>query len=231
MSRRDAVEDQPSGDLARRFFVTLLVLAVLAYLAALLVGRTDGFRHMVEQRLGERWSLPVRVEQVRLLPDGSLRLRGLTGGAVDGPGMTIEEARVSVSLPAALVPGRSPVRRVGVREGSWIFRRDDGGDWQPAAFAGDAAALAARLGLDPPGPLPAVRFTEAGHVLQLAAVDARWEDVDAVPLVAIQGLSLDTARSRLLDREFRYERITAGPRSVEQLWIDDQPVPLPASGL
>lgn len=220
-----------------RFLLTALVLAIILYVAAFFIVRTDGFRYLVEERLREAWDWPVRLERVWLSPDLSLVLVGIESEGFEereGPGMAIEELRLGWSLSRLLHPRKSAIDSVEMRGGIFSFQQDAARSWRPAYFFPESAKLAEWLSLRHPGidGSEGYRFVGGQVDLLITAGAFYWWNADSTLVVSVQGLTFEGARTELLGEQFRYTRMSAtdifsvdrSSREVTRqlLWLDDR---------
>jgi hypothetical protein len=218
----------------KHFIVTVLVIALILYIAAFFAVRTDGFRYMVEERLRENWAWPVTLERVWLNPDLSLVLVGIDSEGFEdreGAGIVIREARVSWSLARLLHPRRNALRAVEVYDGLFAFQADSAGAWQPIALHADAALLAEWCGItvDQP-PEDTRRYLHNEVEVRVMRTDLYAWNRNNELVWSVQGLTFESDQATLLDRTFRLQRIAAssvydGARTLgdvfrEFLWMD-----------
>lgn len=144
MKRRRHQEDEPEDEVVYKYrrglgarigglVLTVAIVTLILYGAALAVSRTDGFRSMVAEKVSDWSGLPVDIESASLTPGLDLVLNGLrTAEGEDGAELKISRARVEWSLVSFLTWGKSAVRAVDLQAGSIQFRPDHQGRWQPA---------------------------------------------------------------------------------------------------
>lgn len=241
-AKRKSSESQASGSsgtwgCAVQSVITLLVLLIIGYVLVLLAARTEGFKYTVEDRLSERWGLPVTVSRIWVKPDGVLVMEGVEGlvAALEGaPGIAVNEIQVRWSLWGWVWPGVPAVREVGIRDGQVTFQQDEEGVWQPGHFALDAERIwdwvRAPDGTDAPEP----QWSRPVHV---DGLDLRWLDAAGQPLRVAESVDLQRERAVLRSRLFVCQDLSAD-RVFEQgreqpavervfLWIDGEPVKWP----
>lgn len=207
------------GTALRRFVITLLVLALMIYVAGFFLVRTEGFRYMVQERLTEAFGLSVTVGHTAWLPDGTLVLEDVVTAGFDGgaggmvTGWQCDRVRLQWHIWDALMPGRGVLRRIEVLGGRVQFGADasdagfDGGS--RFAFAGDVALLAEWLGR--PLPLTATpRLLDGETAVVLEDLDLYWVDaVQPVVRASLEGVAFQRVSRSLLDLELTYRRVSA----------------------
>lgn len=225
-----------------RFLLTLLALALIFYVAAFFMVRTEGFRYMVEERLRDAWDLPVAVERVWLHPNLSLVVAGIETEGFEGrngAGLAIDEIRLDWSVSRFLHPRRDALRRVHMRGGLFSFQQDPAGKWHPAFFHGDAVALAKWFEIQLPLETPVgTRFVREQIELVIADGALYWWNAENELVASIQGMTFESGQAVILGAVFRYTRMSAdevfsfgrSSRRVTRdlLWMGDRVVPLDA---
>ncbi len=165
--------------------ISLILLLAVGWLAA----RTDGFRGLLESRLGQRLGVDIRLGAARLVWPYDLLLENIST-ANGGPGMW----RIK-RLRAGLRWDGSP--RVLVEGAEASFRRV-GDSWSPAPLAGLG-------GLQDLSEVHAL-FADELRRWHLDVKDSAiwWAPEDGAPLSLVEGLTFRTTRIRALSRPMRY---------------------------
>ena len=118
-----------SGGGFRRFLITVLVIAFIAWATLFISARTDGGHRFVVNQLKERLGVDIRVEQVRFAFPFTLVLDGVKSEHFEhrNEGLQVRQARLSL--------GVSPWWRLSLKEPelNLTYRRSEG--WAPNAFA------------------------------------------------------------------------------------------------
>ncbi len=205
----------------RRLLFTLLALALIFYVAAFFVVRTDGFRYVIEERLRDAWDWPVDVERVWLNPDLSITVAGIESADFDartGAGLVIEEIRMDWSLRRLLHPRQNALHRIWLEGGLFSFQPDADGTWQPAAFHPEAAVMMDWLGVAPPGGMPPdIRHPAGETVWTDVRADLFWWNAEEELVASLQGARLLSERTGLVGDEIRYTRVSADTLFSEQV--------------
>jgi hypothetical protein len=199
---RDDPGIDPAASLTRavgRLVSTFILLGLVAYVAAVVIARTDGFRSLIVEDLERRLGGSVRIGETRMTPRGVLCLQrvelcGNPARKRDGaPGAFIRAEKIEI--PPAAWWGRGHVNVRGL-EAHW---RQGADRWEPAAFAGEAEALLAMADGEIPtlneraGWAPLFRAGSAGTGLDLEADDLQWTDFSGSLRRRMGGVSLRTA--------------------------------------
>lgn len=144
--------------LAGRFVKTLLIVAAILYVAALVLSRTEGFRTLVEDRLSRAARMKVKIESCHATLGLSVVMRGIRSeetGAVVRAQAVCRRAVVDWALPG---PGRRGAQAEVTAEGLEVDLAWVDGQWHPAALAGPAARVAEWLKI----PLPQAQKAGGG---------------------------------------------------------------------
>jgi hypothetical protein len=228
----------------------LVAVAILLYLAALAMVRTDGFRGLVQDRLGDVLGLPVRIGGVSSDPAMNLALRDFT--VLAGAGETdvvVRVHRLAMDLDWRAVLGRGRPRAVrSDLEGGQGTVIALGGRWEPARLAGLAEWLVRDLdfGIEPargrredPAPPPAAAAAtpaapaEAAEPLAfeqcpvtLRGIDLVWMAGRTQELARVDGLDLSITPLEASGRRFMHYRValraarTLGGMDVRDLSLE-----------
>lgn len=244
--RQVKMEEGPASDrrgAVRRLLITLLVLAVILYVAAFFVVRTDGFRYVVEERLSDAWDWPVGVDRVWLNPDLSVVVAGIESEGFErheGPGIALDEVRLAWSVTRLLHPRRSALCRAQVRGATVSLQQDAAGVWRPSVFFPDSVVLREWFGIRTGEAPPVGGARYVGGALEISITDGRlfWWNAANELVASLQGLTIERGRADILGEAFRYTRVSAedvfGPGREERhvtrklLWVDGHEIDLDA---
>jgi hypothetical protein len=116
-----------------RFWVTLLILAVILYVAVLVMGRTAGFRDIVRERLEKRLGLPLTVQGSTFSLGLDLSLVGVSERGMTNrlPALVVDRATLHWRWPDVLRGRNWPLRALTVQGAALRFRRTPEGGWSP----------------------------------------------------------------------------------------------------
>ena len=170
--------------------VTLVVLAVMLYGAALAISRTGGFRAYVQADLSEAVGFEVALRDARLTPGLALVVEGVAAGRFDAPGTPCLQADRVLLGWSPFASGGSRLRSIAVETGRLAFARTADGSWTPRPLAGAAEALLRGAGIDPDAARPSAPPRSSIRVT-LRGVDVVWWKADRSTLASLSGLSLD----------------------------------------
>lgn len=200
-----------------------LLLSLIAYVAALVAARTDGFRSFVEKRVERVVGMPMVVERVRAMPSLDLIIErigskdGLTAGK---PGLQIGQAVCRWRIRSVLGAGGSAIDSLELNDVYLSFAAEKGGVWQPAGPAPAAARVAEWLGVFvpmAPAPEPKQKSVPPDSSLERWIVEGTchlrnvrmiWWDGDG-ELAHVAGLDADIVPLRAGRRELQYRFVTA----------------------
>lgn len=208
---------------------TTFVLMMIAYMAGLVIGRTDGFRSIVAERLGELLGQPVKVERVSLGLSYALTVEGIvTEGTrrLNSPGVRIGRLRAAPRWSDVWRRGRVGLAQLEIEKAALVFERDEEGRWAPEALAGYAELLAKQLHFSFPPP-------EAVFAAPAAARDASGEQSrnrrrSARPLLAAPDPSTPAPRIAVRRGEIAWWVDNSAPfASVEGLAVSMTPLEAP----
>jgi len=152
MNPKEFVEE-PRGHALRHILLTVVMLVVIAYVALLLISRTDGFRSYVESWLEDRIGMDIVLENVAVTPGLDLVLRRLEteGGLVAGePGLYLEELKVDFSLLQIFRGIEAAVDGIRLQDPYISFKLSKDGTWQPGSLSLLGEKLAQWISLDLP---------------------------------------------------------------------------------
>lgn len=215
----------------RRTLTTLMVFAILIYIVGLVVGRTDGFRSIVAQRLEKIIGMPVKIDRVRLAPNYALTLTevaaesGQRGGA---PGVRARQVDIEWRWRDLWRHGRLGIARLQIDKPAVAFAESADGTWEPARLAPAGEFLLRQLnvtlpakkatGTSAPSPTPAEKPSvppeKAALVASVIGLDADvsfkrgevvwWAQGNDAPMASIEGASLSVSPLHLPGREMTH---------------------------
>jgi hypothetical protein len=189
---------------------TILIVVLLLYVSGLVIGRTEGFRALVAQRLEKVLEMPVKIEGTSLDARYGLTLKGVvTEGTrrANSPGLRAQRVAVSWRWGDVFRRGKPGIARLELDKPVIVFELQENGDWAPAPLAPLSAFLAKQLQFSLPtrtGAAPAAPASESAFAPEGEARAAR-AGVEA----ALSGLKTEIV-------------ITRG----ELAWWTEQPVPV-----
>ncbi len=193
----------------KRVVGTVVVVLLLLYAGVLLLSRTDGFRHVVEQHLRAAWGTP-ELEIDRAWCDLMLRLvlEGIRSEAAESglPGFEIQDLNVSGVLTGRWSTGPYRFTALTVRGVDADLVHDANGPSQPTVIADFAKYIGARIGLFDKGNSVAPPL-ESRHVRVLDA-NIRWRNAEGQVTTRLEGVHYETEAARLLGQTVRLEQLT-----------------------
>jgi hypothetical protein len=132
----------------RNAAITGAILLLIAYATGLAVGRTDGFRAIVAERLSRELGMPVRIDRVSVSPGYSLTLREVASDDAPRPGQAgLRAQRVEIQWRWSDLwrRGRVGIDRIDVAKPVVVFARAADGGWKPESLAPLAEQLARHM--------------------------------------------------------------------------------------
>jgi hypothetical protein len=138
---------------ARNAAITAAILLLIAYVTGLAVGRTDGFRAIVAERLSREVSMPVRIDRVSLSAGYNLTLREVASDNAPRPGQAgLRAQRVDIKWRWSDLwhKGRIGIERINVVHPIVAFARNADGKWEPEPLAPLAEQVARYMQIEPP---------------------------------------------------------------------------------
>ena len=209
----------------RRAFVTLLTFLLILFIVGLIIGRTDGFRSIVSQRLEKIVGMPVKIDRTALSLNYSLTLREvatLGEQRMGAPGVSARQVDIAWRWSDLWRRGRLGIARLEIEKPSVVFAEDADGAWAPARLVPAGEFLLRQLNVTLPATKTEEDFEQAvadkasrspkksalvASVLGLdAAVAVRrgavtwWAHGGGAPLASIEGGSLFVTPLRAPDR-------------------------------
>jgi len=129
----------------KRNILSGLVIALILYVSAHILSRTEGFRGMVADKISNGTRLPVALESCGTTPLMGLRLRGL-----DFYGVQMPDVRVKFNWLARLSKDKPLIKRLDIQGLDVRLQRVPAtGNWEPLVLHGLGSKLGAVLGLNP----------------------------------------------------------------------------------
>jgi len=116
-----------------RFWLSILVIGLLLYAALLAIGRTDGFRDLVEQKVEGMTGLNVKIERAHIGFDLHVRIRNLKGSLSitnEVVALEVEKLTIRPSLIELVRETPWPVSSLSAENGVLRFHAADRG-WKP----------------------------------------------------------------------------------------------------
>lgn len=133
--------------------VTLSILVIIAYVALQILARTDGFREVVAQRLGDAIGMPVQIGESSVNWRFDVELREVvTEGTKreSSPGIRAKRVRIGWA-PGERLRGRGGIRSIEADGLTLVFGLGEDGTWQPKPLAELSAFLSRSAELQLPG--------------------------------------------------------------------------------
>lgn len=233
--KRARTEESPEPRKARKSrirsiwsgFKLLLVLALLLYGALLVIGRTEGFRSLVAQRLEKVLGMPVKIGAASLNPKYGVTLRDVESEGMrrDGsPGIRAKQVQIEWRWGDVWRVGRPGIARIGIEQPVLVFEEQGSGDWMPASLAPVGEFLLRQVQFSipmrtsaaaQPPPTPkekkAARAKASSATALVGGLDASivvkrgevswWKAGTRAPLASIEGATLYATPLHLPERE------------------------------
>ncbi len=224
------VEEAPGepvhGNALNGFLWTVIVLAVVLYVGAYVLARTDGFRGIVENRLRDRLGPSVSVKKTSCDWGLNLIVQGVATEDISRrgqAGLRLGEARLEWSVRRWLKPGVSALRGLELSNVYLSFAPSEKGEWEPAALQSVAGLLEKWSGaqnapaapsLAPAGGEPEKKLESLGVQFDKIAMTlkdgrATWWKRNGDELAILEGVNIDVRPVPLPSREMIYYHVSA----------------------
>lgn len=139
-----------------RAVLTSTALALISYVALLLIGRTDGFRQIATDHVSKLLDLELRIEQVEINSGLALVLSNVSHAVADADGASASADSLLLRYRLRLAPWpRLTVKKVELEGLRLDFVRTSGGAYEPHQLSPMHAMLSELLELPPSGYEPA----------------------------------------------------------------------------
>jgi len=188
-----------------RFWVTLVIILIILYVAILMISRTDGFRGVVRQRLEMLSGMNLSVDRVYAKPRLDLVVEGLREATNAAHAVSsFEINRIEFAWRwVPLIRGEGwPFRRLHIQDGQMMFTQKPDKSWTPLPRLHPLVAT----WLDIPAALEnADEKLLATEWLRTMKADISLKNINLIwlspveeepPLVLIEGLHLKTSPMR-----------------------------------
>lgn len=214
---------------AWRACCTILILLGLLYIAGLAIGRTEGFRALVAQRLEKLLGMPVKIDRTALNARYGLTLKGVvTEGTrrANSPGLRAQRVSIDWRWCDVFRRGKPGIARVELDKPVIIFAQEEDGTWAPKPLAPLSVFLAKQLQFSLPmrgenrpprtdsmlavevqGPRAATDPAALEAVLSglkteisITRGELAWWTEQPVPVASVEGVSLQATPVALPDR-------------------------------
>lgn len=234
--KKDELQPAPAGHSSilqsiTRFWLSLVVIAVLLYAALLAIGYTAGFRNLVEQKMETMTGLKMKIDKAHIGFDLNIRMAGIRG-----------TLPLTNALPAIEV-GKlhiNPVLMDLLREDTWPFREfaaeqvvvrffASGETWKPLPVVAGAIAPWMSAGIASNGTSDAETSIIRGLLdrdVRIRVTDARiafvHDQKPEVPVALADGLALDMVSIQAFDERALWSRMKV--RSLQNRgleWMSD----------
>ncbi|MCS6771820.1 MAG: hypothetical protein NZ740_07305 [Kiritimatiellae bacterium] len=209
---------------------TVGLLAVIAYVTGWFVGRTEGFRSIVESRLTRALGLPVKLDRVSVDWRYNLTLYGLRTEGGRRPGYApVTARRVEIEWMWSDLFRRFAVgiNRIELERPTIAFERDDNGRWSPHRLAPYGRALARQFQIA----WEEGESAEAGASSRSGEVPAADKEGAEALAEAVRSAGLD-ASIRVVGGELSWWLDTQAPRaSLEGVTLEITPLRAPGRAM
>lgn len=224
-------EEMPRHSRLKPFVVTMVILLAVAYVAALLASRTEGFRSYVTERLGDRLGTAITVSKVHATPRLDLVFEDVASEgerSTGSAGFKIGKLKIDWSLASCVRARGFRPTAVAVDRAGISFAPGARGEWEPAAFAavGETIAGWAAVAIEPgaggEGQLKPAFQTEdkaasgippemaTGGRLTVRDSEISWWSVRGDELASVGDLRLTVTPVRAPKREMTHYRLEIG---------------------
>ena len=207
----------------------LIVLSIL-YVAGWVIGRTEGFRSLVAQRLEKLLGMPVKIESASLNLRYGLTLRHLVTEGTrreNSPGIRAQRIEIEWRWGDLLRRGRPGIKRLVLEKPVIVFEQQDSGGWSPDPLAPMSDFLARQMqfsfaprnaaanvpvsegaGTNAPSVVTQRRSKNEltatlGHLDMAVAIQRGqvvWWTGDAAPAASVEGVTFQATPVQLPDR-------------------------------
>lgn len=224
-------------------FTTLWILAIIAYVTGWFVGRTDGFRSIVEQHLARVLGFSVRIARVSVDGHYNLTLEDVRSDDASRARESYATAqRIKIhwrwrKMLATLSPA---VERIEVDRLTVAFQRDELGQWAPVRMVplGKTLADALRLPIDPdfagatnghPPSISGIFEQNDAFAIRIRRGNISWWPTVSAPSASMESLNVDLTPIDLPGRLMIHGSVTVkrvasldGPayQDVAVEWLD-----------
>ncbi|MEN7973864.1 MAG: hypothetical protein ABFR47_08525 [Verrucomicrobiota bacterium] len=191
------------GRLRRNFIIGLLIALVL-YIGAHVISRTEGVRFAVADKISNGTRQPVALESCGVTPLLGLQLKGLSFQGVEMP-----EVKMSFNWLSFLSKEKPFIGKLRIQGLDIRFRRvPSTGNWEPLVLHGVGSRLGTVLGLDPVEEgeneslprFPAYAINEK-TLLQLDRAKVVWRDENGHEIAYITEADLDVRAGLFIKRK------------------------------
>jgi hypothetical protein len=220
-ARKKVEESEPSGPglvvSIWRLFNTLLIIAILLYVAALVAIRTDGVKGLVREKIEERIGLKVAIAALKSDAAFNLVLSTVTGVTTNEQsqaGFEFRDVRLNWDMSATLARRSLCLKSLECNGGTVTFERS-GPDWNPEDLAGAGDWVASWLGLpiaSTSSVAPGVMSTDsewAATSLIVSNMDIRWLSAPATTVGEVRSLGVASFPLATPGRYLRHFRLSA----------------------
>lgn len=186
----------------KRSFVTATLIALILYIGAHVISRTEGARSAVADKLSNGTRQPIALDQCGMTPLLGLRLQGLSFEGVDMP-----DVKLSFNWLSFLSKEKPFVKKLRIRGLEIQFKRVPAtGSWEPLVLHGVGSRLGAVLGLNPPQVeadlprFPAYAINEK-TLLELERAKVVWRDEQGREMAYITEADLKVRAASFIKRK------------------------------
>jgi hypothetical protein len=209
-----------------RFWGALFCVALIGYAALLLIGRTEGFRDLVGDRMEASLGVPVSIGNSRITPALAIQLEQVRGGASatnDAPALEAERVVMRIR-PGGFLRGRAwPLRSLSIDNAAFRFVADGDSQWRPLpALAGELhrwVVVAGRSVDERDAAFPGlVWFRENEVELRLDDADFFWRDGGGAVSAWMEDVTVEAKAMKPFEQAALWSRLQAG--EVGSVWND-----------
>jgi hypothetical protein len=211
-----------------RFWVTIVIIGIILYVAVYAISRSDGFRDIVQQRLSEWSATPLSIRAARVDGKMNLILEGVNDAAARTnqlPGIDINYAKLKWRL-FPLITGKGwPFNHLHLRDATFRFTPSTNGVWAPLP------ELEARLApwMEVPGTSTNQPVESITELMRLAGINVTLENVtviwstglpDEPPLARMDGVYVKSTSLQPFDDPVSWFEMKIGrAESGEVEWL------------
>jgi hypothetical protein len=209
-----------------RFWGAVICVVVIGYAALLMIGRTEGFRDIISDRMEASLGVPLEIAVSRITPTLAIQLEEVKGGiSATNDTPMLEAKKVFMRFrPGGFLRGEAwPLREMEIQDATFRFTAIGKSEWQPLpALAGELhrwVVVAGRSVEARDAAFPGlVWFRENGVNLRLDASDFVWRDQDGVVSAWMEEVHLEAKAMRPFEETILWSRLRAG--QIGSAWND-----------
>jgi hypothetical protein len=213
----------PKGSMLQsitRLWVTIIFLALVIYGTLIVVGRSAGFRELVQGWLEPVIGMPVTIESMRITPKLKLEIKGLRD---ESSRLEIQKTSASLRAGTFFKKSRWPFRALEINDARLRFFPAPDGSWMPLPeLAGALLPWMERESGGGNGGEITEWMRTSGTTLKLQNVTLLWMADEEVIEHAVQGVFLETATVRPFGEDVLWSRLRIqSAHSQGEAWLRD----------